>query len=207
MEAQNEALKEIEDLMKRLQDAESLFPSSKAFAELYPLYNSPEFVCRVSKAIKTRYFFNYVAFQVKAISLWFNMTEMQRLKLNILARLVLCLESKSGNWPVMSDEMSSGSSSDSNNSVGSSMSEGCVLMKNDLYNIVPLALLISKKDHSNISPYRRYIENILKTRALHKSLTFLEALHYNVLYKVQLTLDKPDQMDIFSKVLNECNET
>lgn len=129
------------------------------------------------------------------------MTEMQRLKLNILARLVLCLESKSGNWPVMSDEMSSGSSSDSNNSVGSSMSEGSVLMKNDLYNIVPLALLISKKDHSNISPYRRYIENILKTRALHKSLTFLEALHYNVLHKVQLTLDKPDDMEIFSKVL------
>lgn len=49
MEAQNDALKEIEDLMKRLQEAESLFPSSKAFAELYPLYNSPEFVCRVSK--------------------------------------------------------------------------------------------------------------------------------------------------------------
>lgn len=48
MEAQNEALREIQGLMKRLEDAESLFPSSKAFAELYPLYNSPEFVGRVS---------------------------------------------------------------------------------------------------------------------------------------------------------------
>lgn len=47
MEAQNEALREIQGLMKRLEDAESLFPSSKAFSELYPLYNSPEFVSRV----------------------------------------------------------------------------------------------------------------------------------------------------------------
>ncbi|XP_066255609.1 mitogen-activated protein kinase kinase kinase 4 isoform X2 [Euwallacea similis] len=189
MEAQNEALREIEGLMKRLEDAESLFPSSKAFAELYPLYNSPEFVSRV-----------------KAISLWFNMTAMQRLKLNILARLVLCLESKSGNWTVISDDVSSGSSSDSNNSVGSSISDASALIKNDKYNIVPLALLISKKDHNNISPYRRYIENILKTRALYKSLTFLEALHNNVLHKVELTLDKPKSMEIFSKVVCDSQE-
>lgn len=129
------------------------------------------------------------------------MTEMQRLKLNILARLVLCLESKPGSWPVMSDEVSSGSSSDSNNSIGSSFNnDGSMMFKNDMYNIVPLALLISKKDHNNISPYRRYIENILKTRALYKSLSFLETLHNNVLSKVQLTLDKPDDMEIFSKV-------
>ncbi|ENN72954.1 hypothetical protein YQE_10425, partial [Dendroctonus ponderosae] len=189
MEAQNEALREIQGLMKQLEDAESLFPSSKAFAELYPLYNSPEFVSRV-----------------KAISLWFNMTQMQRLKLNILARLVLCLESKPRNWPVMSDEISSGSSSDSNNSIGSSISDGSIMIKNEMYNIVPLAQLISKKDHNNISPYRRYIENILKTRALYKSLSFLEALHNNVLHKVQLTLTKPNDVELFSKVIGDTEE-
>lgn len=99
----------------------------------------------------------------------------------------------------MSDEVSSGSSSDSNNSIGSSIGDGSLMIKNEMYNIVPLAQLISKKDHNNISPYRRYIENILKTRALYKSLTFLEALHNNVLHKVQLTLTKPNDMEIFSK--------
>ncbi|CAG9765356.1 unnamed protein product [Ceutorhynchus assimilis] len=188
MEAQNEALREIGGLMKRLEDAESLFPSSKAFAELYPVYNSPEFVSRV-----------------KAISLWFNMTEMQRLKLNILARLVLYLDPKSGNWPIMSDEVSSGSSSDSNNSIGSSM-DGSMLIKNDMYNIVPLALFISKKDHNNVSPYRRYIENVLKTRALSKSVSFLELLHNNVLHKVHMTLAKPDFMGIFSKTVCDDQE-
>ncbi|KAL1505934.1 hypothetical protein ABEB36_005380 [Hypothenemus hampei] len=183
MEAQNEALREVEGLMKRLEGAESLFPSSKAFAELYPLYNRPEFVNKV-----------------KAIILWFNMTVMQRLKLNILARLVLCLECKPGNWPVMSEEDTSGSSSDSNNSIGSSFGDGNLMMKNDMYNIVPLAILISKKDH-NISPYRRYIENILKTRALYKSLSFLEALHNHVLKKVKLTLEKPEETEIFKKMV------
>ncbi|XP_030753033.1 mitogen-activated protein kinase kinase kinase 4 [Sitophilus oryzae] len=182
MEAQNEALREIEGLMKRLEDVEALFPSSKAFAELYPLYNSPEFVSRV-----------------KAISLWFNMTRIQRLKLNILARLVLCLESRHSNWPVLCEDVTSGSSSDSNNSTGSSVVEFCV-NRNDMYNIVPLAMFISKKDDNNISPYRRYIENILKTRALYKSLNFLEALHHNVLEKVQITLEKPKDMEIFSKM-------
>ncbi|XP_076250455.1 mitogen-activated protein kinase kinase kinase 4 isoform X2 [Rhynchophorus ferrugineus] len=185
MEAQNEALKEIEGLMKRLEDIESLFPSSKAFAELYPLYSSPAFVSRV-----------------KAISLWFNMTKIQRLKLNILARLVLCLESKHSNWPVLCEDVTSGSSTDSNNSTGSSVMDYCI-NKNDLYNIVSLAMLISKKNDKSISPYRRYIENVLKTRALYKSLNFLEALHHNVLEKVQITLEKPTNMDIFSQIVCE----
>lgn len=188
MEAQNEALREIEGLMKRLEDVEGLFPSSKAFSELYPLYNSPKFVSRV-----------------KSISLWFNMTKIQRLKLNILARLVLCLETKHENWPVYCDDVSSGSSSDSNNSTGSSIGESYV-NRNDMYNVVPIAMFMSKKDDKNVSPYRRYIENILKTRALYKSLNFLESLHDNVLYKAHLTLEKPSDMEIFSKMVFDSQE-
>lgn len=47
MEAQNQALRDVEELMERLEVAESLFPSSRAFGELFPLYNSEEFVGRV----------------------------------------------------------------------------------------------------------------------------------------------------------------
>ncbi|XP_050312904.1 mitogen-activated protein kinase kinase kinase 4 isoform X2 [Anthonomus grandis grandis] len=190
VEAQNDALREVEGLMRRLEEAEALFPSSKAFSELFPLYCSPEFVSRV-----------------KAIVLWFNMTETQRLTVNSLARLVLCLEAKPGSWPVMSDE-ANGSSTDSNNSVTSSVGEisVCSMIKNDIYNIVPLALLITKKDQNNVSPYRRYIENILKTRALYKSLSFLESMHVNVLDKVNLTLAKPEDAEIFSQVVCRTQE-
>lgn len=71
MEAQNKGLKDVEKLMNRLEAVEALFPSSKAFAEMYPIYNSVEFMGRV-----------------KAMCLWYNMTKHQLLKLVILGRLL-----------------------------------------------------------------------------------------------------------------------
>lgn len=40
MDQQNYALRDVERLMTRLEAAEALFPSSKAFATHYPLYMS-----------------------------------------------------------------------------------------------------------------------------------------------------------------------
>lgn len=91
LEAQNDALREIESLLSRLEYAENLFPSSKAFAELYPLYSSPEIVGRV-----------------KAMCLWYNMTKHQRLKINIVGRVLTTLENRQGDWPLPGDESSTG---------------------------------------------------------------------------------------------------
>lgn len=44
---------------------------------------------------------------------------------------------------------------------------------------------------SPVSLYRKFIENVLKSRGLGKSLSFLHRLHNVVLRKVQITLDKP----------------
>ncbi|CAG9857381.1 unnamed protein product [Phyllotreta striolata] len=189
LEAQNEALGEIERLLKRLEEAERLFPSSKAFAELYPLYRSPEIVGRV-----------------RAMCQWYNMTKIQRLKLNILGRLVVLLDSKRSDWPCSSagDDNGSGSPSDSNNSTNSTFSlisnQDCS-NTNDLYQPVsPICDLLAPKSGSNkVSPYRRYIENVLKTRALDKSLNFLSNLHSHVLRKTQITLEYPDDAGVFSK--------
>lgn len=93
LEAQNDALREIEKLLNRLENAESLFPSSKAFAELYPLYSSSEIVGRV-----------------KAMCLWYNMTKHQRLKLNILGKLLTMVETRQGDWPMSGDDTSTGNS-------------------------------------------------------------------------------------------------
>ncbi|XP_050500653.1 mitogen-activated protein kinase kinase kinase 4 isoform X1 [Diabrotica virgifera virgifera] len=183
MEAQNEALKEVEKLLKRLEDAESLFPSSNAFAELYPLYRSPEIVGRV-----------------RVMCQWYNVTKHQRLKLNLLGRLVVLLESKHSDWPcfAVGEENGSVSPSDSNNSTSSSGSntEPC----SDMYNITPVTIFLAQRDSTKVSPYRRYIENILKTRALDKSLNFLEKIHKRVLQKTKKTLELPEDQSIFSKL-------
>lgn len=48
---------------------------------------------------------------------------------------------------------------------------------------------IQSKDPT--SPYRKFIENVLKSRGLGKSLSFLHRLHNVVLRKAQFTLEKP----------------
>nr|WAK98091.1 mitogen-activated protein kinase kinase kinase 4 [Colaphellus bowringi] len=187
LEAQNDALRDVEKLLKRLEDAESLFPSSKAFAEIYPLYSSPEIVGRV-----------------KAMCLWYNMMKHQRLKLSILGKFLTMLECKQGCWAMPGDEINSGSPSDSNNSTASSMSDSGIFAKNDLFNIAPVIEILGQSDQNNkVSPYRRYIENILKTRALDKSLNFLKHLHH-LLAKTQLTLEYPSDKEFFSQV-NTCS--
>ena len=50
--------------------------------------------------------------------------------------------------------------------------------------------------------YRKYIEDVLKTRGLRKSLHFLERLHITVLRKARLALEKP-QDDSDSNVSEE----
>lgn len=40
--------------------------------------------------------------------------------------------------------------------------------------------------------FRKYIEDVLKTRGLRKSLNFLDRLHTSILRKARLTLEKQD---------------
>lgn len=61
----------------------------------------------------------------------------------------------------------------------------------DLYNVNST----SGFDYSNrmFSPYRKYIEHVLKSRGLGQSLSFLHRLHNVVLRKAHATLEKPGQ--------------
>lgn len=69
--AQTLALKQVESLLNRLEYAESLYQSTKAFGSSYPLYKSEAFTARI-----------------KALCLWYNMTKHHRLKLLILGKLL-----------------------------------------------------------------------------------------------------------------------
>ena len=53
------------------------------------------------------------------------------------------------------------------------------------------------------SPYRHFIENVLKSRGLGKSLLFLHKLHNVVLRKAQITLEKPGTEDIEDELFDD----
>ncbi|XP_058813775.1 mitogen-activated protein kinase kinase kinase 4 [Topomyia yanbarensis] len=95
LEIQTIALKQVEDLLLRLESKESLFPSSKAMGMAFPLYQSEAFVGKV-----------------KAMCLWYNMTKQHRLTLLILGKLLARLQGnkKPYHWPIMETDSSTSSS-------------------------------------------------------------------------------------------------
>lgn len=184
--AQSDGLREVEELLSRLEAAESLFPSNLAFAETYPLYVSDEFVGRV-----------------KAMCLWYNMTRHLLLKMSIMGRFLKYFEGKYHSM-ISSEGYNAGETSSSpsdSNSSNSSMNdfppvEATLSIDQTMPSFLPLTDCVDKN-----SPFRKYIETILKTRGLAKSMNFLDKLHCELLSKVQLTLEKPVDLTIFQKVL------
>lgn len=70
-EKQSIALREVEELLTRLEAAESLYPSSQVMASYHPMYKCEKFIGKV-----------------KAMCLWYNITRQQRLKLLILGKIL-----------------------------------------------------------------------------------------------------------------------
>lgn len=187
LEQQNTALHEVGSLLSRLEEAEALYPSSKAFAVQYPLYLSDQFIARV-----------------KAMCLWYNMTKHHRLKLVILGKQLYahCLTTYLNPKPPRrnssySDESSKNFGPLPLDSPNSSVEDDNTpsLLSVDLYNTQPIAKIARYLKHietsENLSSYRKYIEDVLKTKGLRKALAFLEKLHFSVLYRAGLTLEKP----------------
>ncbi|XP_062535239.1 mitogen-activated protein kinase kinase kinase 4 [Armigeres subalbatus] len=234
LEIQTIALKQVEDLLLRLESKESLFPSSKAMGVSFPIYQSEEFVGRV-----------------KAMCLWYNMTKQHRLTLLILGKLLARLQGskKPYHWPIMETDSSTTSSIQEENGdttdsgqapEASSASSGSCSGRRvqfidegspsesansdesgreysdiedlsirqhysytgesemsqyintlNFYSVNSITEAAAHTGDNSTSLYRKYIENVLKTRGLGKSLTFLHRLHNVVLRKAQLTLEKP----------------
>lgn len=61
----------------------------------------------------------------------------------------------------------------------------------------------STPNSTSASPYRKFIENVLKSRGLGKSLSFLHQLHNNVLRKAHVTLEKPGTEDIEHELFDD----
>ncbi|XP_043474210.1 mitogen-activated protein kinase kinase kinase 4 [Leptopilina heterotoma] len=205
---QIDALKQVEVLLARLEAAETLFPSSQAFASQYPLSKSLEFTGRV-----------------KAMCLWYNMTRQHRLKLLILGKLLMLLHTKKkhddntdsgfGSHNTNSDHSmeqrpslvrfevpdDNTSPSDSNNSNASHSSSISGVSFGRTYSSSSESAFSYTEDEKlerldfylmefDRQAYRKYIEDVLKTKGLRKSLNFLERLHTTLLRKARLSLEK-----------------
>ncbi|XP_012283041.1 mitogen-activated protein kinase kinase kinase 4 isoform X2 [Orussus abietinus] len=210
--AQSEALKQVEGLLARLEAAEVLYPSSHAFATHYPLYKSPEFTDRV-KAMCLWY--NMTKHhRLKLLILGKLLMLLHTKKRHedssdsgISSRSSDTVDSMESRQVLVRFELSQNedsiSPSDSSNSNSSSvggfsfgptwpsrpeLSYSC--LDDDRLNRLDFYLL----EFDRIA-YRKYIEDVLKTRGLRKSLNFLERLHTSILRKARLTLQKPDSSD------------
>lgn len=78
----------------------------------------------------------------------------------------------------------------------SSNNLGKLINEINVFNVESLANVTFCNITHSTSPYRKYIENVLKSRGLGKSLSFLHRLHNVVLRKVHLTLEKPGTEEI-----------
>ncbi|XP_055378356.1 mitogen-activated protein kinase kinase kinase 4 isoform X2 [Condylostylus longicornis] len=240
---QSKALKEVEELLTRLEAAEALYPSSQQMGNFHPAYKSEMFVGRV-----------------KAMCLWFNITRHHRLKLIILGKILARLQGEKFNWPVQysyienssnsaiqeSDNDSGKYSTDSksmnlkgkrdspkvqfdvedspnhtpSDSTGSNESRPEALSSNqsdgsivaeylrsvsdvDFFNVEPL-MHISCDMENSTKLYRKYIENVLKSRGLAKSLEFLHQFHNLVLLKTKIALEKPEESNMKKNSVHPC---
>ncbi|XP_025424762.1 mitogen-activated protein kinase kinase kinase 4 isoform X2 [Sipha flava] len=217
IEQQNFALCQVQKFMERLEYAESLFPSSRAFAVQYPLFKSPEFTNRV-----------------KAMCVWYNMTKRQRLMLLILGRHLMKeeeVELEPLNNLMASSSCSSSPSVSNDSGKGSLTISPKTSVENyefkfqrsntnyrepisykdlDLYNTQPIAHLrqhffpytigINSSYYAS-QTYRQFIAGVLKTKGLRKALKFLDELYKNVLRKAHLTLKDQSAVEEDSKHL------
>ncbi|XP_047366755.1 mitogen-activated protein kinase kinase kinase 4 isoform X2 [Vespa velutina] len=210
--AQGEALRQVEGLLARLEAAEALYPSSQAFAVHYPLYKSPEFTGRV-KAMCLWYNMtkhHRLKLQILGKLLMMLHTKKKQDETSDSGISSRASDMTDGSEPrramirfelSQQDEISN--PSDSNNSNTSSLG-GMSLAQS--WPSTPESSFSYADDerHDRLDfylvefdrlAYRKYIEDVLKTRGLRKSLNFLERLHISVLRKARLTLEKNDKYD------------
>ncbi|KAG5310685.1 M3K4 kinase, partial [Acromyrmex insinuator] len=207
--AQGEALQQVEALLARLEVAEALYPSSHVFAVNYPLYKSPEFTDRVKAMCLWYNMTKHHRFKLQILGRLLMMLHSKKKQddfndSGISSRSSDTVDSAERQSIVrfelpQQDETSS--PSDSNNSNNSSIG-GLSFISQSLPPTPETSFSyfederVDRLDFYLVEfdrhAYRKYIEDVLKTRGLRKSLNFLDRLHTSILRKARLTLEKND---------------
>ncbi|XP_076648503.1 mitogen-activated protein kinase kinase kinase 4 isoform X2 [Halictus rubicundus] len=217
--AQGEALQQIEGLLTRLDAAEALYPSSQALGTQYPLYKSSEFTGRVKAMCLWYNMTKHHRLKLQILGKLLMMSHTKK-KLDdtvdsgISSRCSDTVDSSEHRQTMVRFEVSNqqeenSSPSDSNSSNNSSTGVSSV---GQSWPSTPESSFTCTEDEKadrfdfylvefDRQAYRKYIEDVLKTRGLGKSLNFLERLHTSILRKARLTLEKCDISE--SSNLNE----
>ncbi|XP_070165065.1 mitogen-activated protein kinase kinase kinase 4 isoform X1 [Polyergus mexicanus] len=205
---QGEALQQVEGLLARLEAAEALYPSCQAFAANYPLYKSPEFTDRV-KAMCLWYNMtkhHRLKLQILGRLLMMLHSKKKQEDFNdsgISSRSSDTVDSMEQRQSMVRFELpqqdETSSPSDSNNSNNSSVG-GLSFISQSLPPTPEISFSyvedekVDRLDFYLVEfdrhAYRKYIEDVLKTRGLRKSLNFLDRLHTSILRKARLALEK-----------------
>ncbi|XP_066591714.1 mitogen-activated protein kinase kinase kinase 4 [Prorops nasuta] len=207
--AQGEALKQVEGLLTRLEAAEALYPSSQAFAANYPLYKSPEFTGRVKAMCLWYNMTKHHRLKLQIVGKLLMMLHAKKKNdestdsgivssrtsdtvdsleqpRQIIVRFEACHQDDSSS---PSDSNNSNNSSIGGLSFGQSWPSTPDSSFSGMEDEKPERLDCYLVEFDRLT-YRKYIEDVLKTRGLSKSLNFLERLHTSVLRKARLTLEK-----------------
>lgn len=232
LESQSIALKQIESLLVRLESAEGLFPSSKAMGLHFALYKSPEFVGRV-KAMCLWYnvtrhhrlkllILGKVLAKLQGKNYKWPLLEndsgsegssVQENDNDSLKGQSQEIEKQTKVQFLNIDETDEGHQN--NNTDSANSEESLKQQYSHLHHIGEYGRLLSSLNNYKLelanksnpkcpkSPYRHFIENVLKSRGLGKSLSFLHKLHNVVLRKAQITLEKPGTEDIDDELFDD----
>ncbi|XP_020281057.1 mitogen-activated protein kinase kinase kinase 4 isoform X2 [Pseudomyrmex gracilis] len=208
--AQLEALQQVESLLTRLEAAEALYPSSQAFATNYPLYKSARFTDRVKAMCLWYNMTKHHRLKLQILGRLLMMLHSKKkddtTDSGISSRSSDTVDSTEQRHctvrfeiPHHQDETSS--PSDSNNSNNSSVG-GLSFISQSLPPTPETSFSYIEDERVDRldfylgeferHAYRKYIEDVLKTRGLRKSLNFLDRLHTSILRKARLTLEKHD---------------
>ncbi|KAI4498829.1 hypothetical protein M0802_006004 [Mischocyttarus mexicanus] len=211
--SQGEALRQVEGLLARLEAAEALYPSSQAFATHYPLYKSPEFTGRVKAMCLWYNMTKHHRLKLQILGKLLMMLHTKKKQdetsdSGISSRGSDMTDNSEPRRAMIRFELSQqdevSNPSDSNNSNNSSL--GGMSLAQSSWPSTPESSFpyidderLDRFDFYLVEfdrlAYRKYIEDVLKTRGLRKSLNFLERLHTSVLRKARLTLEKNDEND------------
>lgn len=209
------AMRQVEGLLTRLEKAESLFPSTNSMGQFYPVYKDEKFLAR----LKTMCLW-YNITRHHRLKLLILGKILARLQGKHICWPVAVSSNSSVQSPDTTDdsgrdtnesklldqrppckvrfnveEPPGSSDSNSNTSVELFEEENREQSNFDKWvneaNAFNVQSLTQQIMSAESSPYRRYIENVLKSRGLGKSLSFLHRVHNVVLRKAQLALTKP----------------
>ena len=225
LDAQTTALRQVESLLTRLEAAEDLFPSNNAMGSHFPIYKSKEFIDRIKalnlwynltrhhrlkliilgKVLARLQGKEYKWPLVADSDSGSGSSSVQEIEADSIRGSSAEVKSEVNDKPKVhflnldeADHVSVTDSANSDESLKTGYLQpigeyGRLLHSLNSWNKLESIENIPSKFPT--SPYRKFIENVLKSRGLGKSLSFLHSLHNVVLRKAQITLEKPGMED------------